>query len=320
MKKAEVQNYFELTENNLIHNIVFLVFTIVIFFGLSYLIYPILHWLFVDYLKGEIHNSGELVTYSLSENKLKQGTSLLFSWAIDVYKGTEQEARYWFNPVISLSLPALTFSLIFSFLITSILPQNIGLAHKKIEREIASILDKICLSRFGYHSDEDRDQIAKDIINADLRHLHDYEIEWKVPLNDLVTIHNALKWKAGNILYKILHFNYGISLYLKLYFNVQYSNAILGLVYVGAAILIVIIGLRGLKFIPSTEPSLVFFALGLEFSLLITYAVTLIYTRAEEIESLQTSHGSENAEIKKDFPDSKELESLLRVFIISEKK
>lgn len=320
MKKAQVQNYFDLTENNTIQNIVFLVIVLLLFCILSYFIYPILEWLFIDYLKGAIYNSGEDVSYTLGDNKLTQTTNLYYSWAIDVYKNTDQEARYWFNPVVSLLLPTLTLSSLLGFLITTLLPQNFGLAHKKIEREIASILDKICLSRFGYHSQEDRDQIAKDLLNADLRNLHDYEIEWGTSLSDLITIHKAIKWKAGNLLYKLLHINDGISLYLKLYFNIQYSNSILGLVYVGAAVLIVIIGLRGLKFIPATEPSLVFFALGLEFSLLITYAVTLMYARVDELSDLHINQNNDVVNLDKEFSDSKELESLLRVFIFSDTK
>lgn len=319
MKKPQVQNYFELTENNITHNTVFIVLigVCLVFFG--FITYPILQWLFIDYLKGSILNSGEVVSYTLDNVKNTQVTSF-YSWAINVYIGTEQEARYWFNPVTSLLLPILTLSVLFGFLLTAILPQSIGLARKKIEREIASILDKICLSRFGYHSQEERDQIAKELLNADLRILHDFEIEWGSSLADLITIHKALKWKSSSFMYRIIHINDGISLYLKLYFNNKYSNSILGMVYVGAAVLIVIIGLRGLKFIPATEPSLVFFALGLEFSLLITYAITLMYAKPEDPTDLKVNQNTnEDISLGKEFSDAKELESLLRVFIMSEK-
>lgn len=319
MQKSNIQNYFELTESNYVQNIIFLFLTILVLSILVYFIYPILYWLFEDYLKGHIYNSGELVSYTLDNQKIKEPTNFIFNWAIDVNSNTEQEARYWFNPVVSLFLPVLNFALFIAFCISTLLPQKYGTAHHKIEREIASILDKICLSRFGYHSNEEREIVAKELLNADLRNLHDYEIEWGYSLSDLIVIHKALKWKNGSFLWKVFHVNDGLSLYLKLYVNIKYSNAILGFVYVGAAVLIVIIGLRGLKFIPSTEPSLVFFALGLEFSLLLTYAVTLMYAREEELENKGKSYRSEDTYLSNEFSDEKELESLLRVFIMTEK-
>jgi hypothetical protein len=112
------------------------------------------------------------------------------------------------------------------------------------------------------------------------------------------------------------HVNDGIRMYMRYYFTVQYSNAVLGFVYIGAAVLIIIIGLRGLKFIPPTEPSLVLFALGLEFSLLIVYAVTLMYARQEEEFVLEQSGSqSDVLMLGKDFGSSKDIENLLRVFI-----
>ena len=70
--------------------------------------------------------------------------------------------------------------------------------------------------------------------------------------------------------------------YMREYFTDRYSNTILGLVYMGAAVLIIVIGIRGLKFLPSTDPSVVLSALGLEFMLLVTYAAVLMYGRSEE--------------------------------------
>jgi hypothetical protein len=74
-----------------------------------------------------------------------------------------------------------------------------------------------------------------------------------------------------------------VKFYMREYFTDRYANAVLGLVYIGAAILIIVIGIRGLKFLPATDPSVVLGALGLEFMLLITYAVVLMYGRTEEV-------------------------------------
>ena len=89
----------------------------------------------------------------------------------------------------------------------------------------------------------------------------------------------------------------------------------------GAAFLIIIIGLRGLKFIPSTQPSLVFFALGLEFNMLFTYAFTLMFSRQED-ESKDTLSGNSKHEMEmlsNQFGSDKQVERLLRVFIKSTK-
>ncbi len=74
----------------------------------------------------------------------------------------------------------------------------------------------------------------------------------------------------------------GLRLYMAHHFTEKYSNNVTGLAYFGAAILIVIIGIRGLKFIPATKPSLILAAISLEGSLLALLAFGLVYTEEEE--------------------------------------
>lgn len=74
----------------------------------------------------------------------------------------------------------------------------------------------------------------------------------------------------------------GLRLYMAHHFTEKYSNNVTGMAYFGAAILIVIIGIRGLKFIPATKPSLILAAISLEGSLLALLAFGLIYTEEEE--------------------------------------
>jgi hypothetical protein len=74
----------------------------------------------------------------------------------------------------------------------------------------------------------------------------------------------------------------GLRLYMAHHFTEKYSNNVTGLAYFGAAILIVIIGIRGLKFIPGSRPSLILAAISLEGTLLALLAFGLIYTGAEE--------------------------------------
>jgi len=84
---------------------------------------------------------------------------------------------------------------------------------------------------------------------------------------------------------------------------------VLGLVYIGAAVLIIVIGLRGLKFLPATDPSVVLGALGLEFLLLITYAAMLMYGRGEESSADETRIGGGHAVVDAD------TEQVLRAFL-----
>jgi hypothetical protein len=74
----------------------------------------------------------------------------------------------------------------------------------------------------------------------------------------------------------------GLRLYMAHHFTEKYSNNVTGLAYFGAAILIVIIGIRGLKFIPATKPSLILAAISLEGTLLALLAFGLVYTEGEE--------------------------------------
>lgn len=78
------------------------------------------------------------------------------------------------------------------------------------------------------------------------------------------------------------HFMKGIRLYMSHHFTEKYANLVQGMAYGGAAILIVIVGIRGLKFIPASKPSLVLFSTFTEFSMLALLAFSLMYTEEEE--------------------------------------
>jgi len=73
-----------------------------------------------------------------------------------------------------------------------------------------------------------------------------------------------------------------LRLYMSHHFTESYANTVTGLAYFGAAILIIIIGIRGLKFIPATRPSLILGAIFLEGAMLALMAFTLLYTQEEE--------------------------------------
>ncbi|MCX6147372.1 MAG: hypothetical protein NTW25_09010, partial [Candidatus Kapabacteria bacterium] len=95
--------------------------------------------------------------------------------------------------------------------------------------------------------------------------------------SEIVDTRDGRDWKNHH--YKIPA---GLRLYLAHHFSEKYSNNVTGLAYAGAAVLIIAVGIRGLKFIPANRPSLIFFAILLEFTLLSLMAVTIFYTEEEE--------------------------------------
>lgn len=74
----------------------------------------------------------------------------------------------------------------------------------------------------------------------------------------------------------------GLRLYMAHHFSHKYANNVTGAAYGGAAVLIIAVGIRGLKFIPAARPSFILGAIFLEFALLSLMAVTLFYTEEEE--------------------------------------
>jgi len=96
-------------------------------------------------------------------------------------------------------------------------------------------------------------------------------------LKEIEDTKDGLEWRRN-------HFNAfkGLRLYMAHHFTEKYSNNVTGLAYGGAAILIVTVGIRGLKLIPAQRPSFILLSIFLEFSMLSLLAVTLIYTEEEE--------------------------------------
>ena len=96
-------------------------------------------------------------------------------------------------------------------------------------------------------------------------------------VKEIVDTKNAIDWSRNR-----LKFFKGLRLYMSHHFTEKYSNNVTGLAYAGAAILIVVIGVRGLKFIPPTKPSLILASISLEGTMLALLAFALIYTEEEE--------------------------------------
>lgn len=323
MSSKSKSNYspYELAEHNFNQFIMFYFLVIIGIYSMFVIFLPIMQRIFFEYfLHGKVYNNGEQISYYIDSGDLIR-TNWFTEWGADIYLRTAQEARYWFNPIISLFIPSAMFGFSIAIIFTTILPQSIGLMRQKIEREIAILLNKITYLRFGYEDTTEHSELIREIKNSDLRNMHLLAEEWEMTDEDLKVLYKAIIWRDSSFLYRLFHINDGISMYMRFYFTIKYNNAVLGFVYVGAAVLIIIIGFRGLKFIPPTQPSLVLFALGLEFSLLITYAFTIMYARQDEEMGIKSGGVSnEPFFMSSDFGSAREIEKLLRVFINIQRK
>jgi len=317
--KTDRQLYYRLAEHNVSQYIIFIIMfsaiLVVTFHGSLNLIQNVV---VEKYLEGKVFNRGEEIDFMKQSPTTQKKTDLYTSWAIDIYLGTPQESRYWFNPTLSLLVPIGLFSFWLTLIISSVMPLSIGLIRHKIEREVIHVLDTIHYKIHGFYSSDDNIELIDEISKADTRASHDFAERWDILHEDIASLQKVLRWLNGSYGYKIMHPWSGLKFYLRFYFTEKYSNVILGLVYIGAAILIIIIGMRGLKFIPSTQPSLVFFALGLEFSVLLTYAFSVMYSRSEN-EGEREKHKDKSATssffLADEFGNSKEIENLLRAYI-----
>lgn len=310
---VEREQYYGLVKHNTVQHSVFIGSFFVLLVTIFILALPIIQTFIIeDYLKGKVHNDGMPIPYTIDDKKVVEPTNFYNKWAIDVFLGTPSEARYWLDPIISLAMPVSLISFLITLILCSLLPRNIGLIRHKVEREIINQLDKIHYSNFGFYSDKKNLDFENNILKADDRKLHAMAEEWKINKEEIKYLAKAINWKNESILYKLLHPFNGLEFYLRFYFTERYGNTMLGLVYIGAAVLIIIIGMRGLKFIPSTQPSLVFFALGLEFSVLIAYAVTVMFSKNESDNEYEIKlQNNKDSELK----NSKDVENLLRAFL-----
>ncbi len=311
----ERKEYYKLIKHKKIQHLIFIVMFLSLIVGSFSIMLPLSERMIeADYLQGKVVNRKDVeVPYTDDDKKIIRKTNYYNNWAIDVFVGTSSESRYWLDPILALIMPITLFSFLISLIISSLLPVKYGFIRHKIEREIINQLDKIHYSNYGKYSDIRNNEFEKFIKEAkEDRMLHEKAQELRIHKDEITYLSKAINWKNKSTIYKLLHPLYGLEFYLRFYFTERYGNTMLGLVYIGAAVLIIIIGLRGLKFIPSTQPSLVFFALGLEFSVLIAYAVTVMYSKIESDDSNEFNQNDNNdSELK----NSREVENLLRVLL-----
>lgn len=133
----------------------------------------------------------------------------------------------------------------------------------------------------GKNSLDFEDVFTDDVDLVHFREMHLFsrikEFFSEFVLKEIEDTKNGLLWRRNH-----LYFLKGMRLYMSHHFTEKYSNNVTGLAYGGAAILIVAVGIRGLKFIPAVKPSAILLAIFLEFSMLSLLAITLVYTEEEE--------------------------------------
>jgi hypothetical protein len=258
-------------------------------------------------------------------------------WTVTVIETNGNKSIYSLNPLLSFIPFSFSFGFIVTFYISATLPLSVGYIHQKLLREVINSADTVVRVVYHQRVNEDHTELEQRLTRMSTRELHEIAALFNVEFDELETLQKSLIWKYASGLSKILSVQHAIRMYMRHYFTVKYSNHALGVVYIGAAILIGVIGLRGLKFIPATQPSVIIFALALEFALLIFYAITIIYTRESEQQSayssasdLQTPQQNDQGIIEGQLPESiptpkdfslsqrdeqVEMERLLRLFI-----
>ena len=179
------------------------------------------------------------------------------------------------QPVMTFGIFSLFFGFVVAIIITALMPRQIGYITNKIEREIQHTIDRIDEQTGDKISREEIERITAANSNDDLTAI---EKEFgPVIVDEIEDVRAANRWKRN----RLLVFK-GLRLYMTRHFSEKYSNNVQGFAYGGAAILIVVIGIRGLKFIPPTQPSILLAAITLEFTMLMLLAITLFYTEEEQ--------------------------------------
>ena len=197
--------------------------------------------------------------------------------ALRAHTTNSGQTLYFINPYLSLFPLHIFIAGVLAFLFSMYMPAGsaFGLMRGKLIRDydrVGSLLEK----QFDAHGVDFQQMFA--LSRAKREQLLRFTTLPQVvvtEVEDYIMLRNYLEKQSRNFLAPVLfYFRYRIS--------ASYGNLIQGLVSGGAAILIFVIGLRGLKLIPQEEPSLILMALSIEFILLIVLMLTFAGSAQEE--------------------------------------
>ena len=179
------------------------------------------------------------------------------------------QTLYFVNPFIAILPLHLFFAGIMTSLLSMFLPVKGGIAllRDQLLREYERV-DSLLRKQFSAHG-VDFDQVMQmpRVRREELLRVTTLPEIVGSEVDDFLSIDRWMRKRTINPFIPVkFYFRYRIS--------ASYGNLIQGLVSGGAAVLIFVIGLRGLKLIPSEEPSLILMALSLEFILLIVLMIT----------------------------------------------
>ncbi|HET7152855.1 MAG TPA: hypothetical protein VFJ29_03745 [Candidatus Kapabacteria bacterium] len=190
-----------------------------------------------------------------------------------------EEQTIFINPIFAFGYIDLFIGILFGLFISLILPESIGFMKVKVLREI-DVVRKRLKAQTGIASDAELNQWFT-WSNADIEAEGERRNYQLVVVREMIDGRNAIEWSKRNIGGQLWFFP-AIRLYMTHHFTEHYANMVQGAAYIGAANLIIFIGIRGIKFIPPERPSAILFALWVEMSMLIMLGVTLAYTEEEE--------------------------------------
>lgn len=197
--------------------------------------------------------------------------------ALREFTQNNERTLYFINPYLAIFPLHVFLAGLIAFLVSMYLPAGSSMAwvRNKLVRDydrVGSLLEK----QFDAHGVDFRQMFS--LSRSKREQLLRFTTLPQVvvtEVEDYISLHDYIEGKSRNFLTPVLfYFRYRIS--------ATYGNLIQGLVSGGAAILIFVIGLRGLKLIPSEEPSLILMALSIEFILLIVLMVTFAGSAQEE--------------------------------------
>jgi hypothetical protein len=184
------------------------------------------------------------------------------------------EAQFDINMVLSF----IPFDMLFGFALAVVIGFMVRLPFFR-DRVYHTIVDvkKRLMLQLSATSDEVESIIKNDPENNSRLLARREDINIESVQSEIDAINGAQRYLDGKGSWMT-----GLTMYMKYHFVEEYANKVQGAAYGGAAFLIIVVGIRGLKFIPAQKPSFILFALGVEFTMLTLLAVTLIFTEEEE--------------------------------------
>ncbi len=191
------------------------------------------------------------------------------------YASETSRTLYFINPYVAFFPLYLFISFIAAFLFSVFAGGGLGLLRGKIRREYER-LGALLRKQYEAHK---VDFDATILLPEAEREV----VIRQSALPDIVTVETGdflsiREWVEGRTSRPIIPLRF----YFRYRISTAYGNLIQGLVSGGAGILIFVIGLRGLKLIPSEEPSIILMALSIEFILLMVLMLTFMGSAQEE--------------------------------------